>query len=117
MHVMTSSIPSTTPLNTPKTIQTPSSLVDSSLVSYAVLLISNGFKSCLFSTGWLYMTLVIIGIILHMFVSILNSYGSNLKSTHHSYFILINFPQLLILFLLPISSWRHYRFGICCSIC
>ena len=78
MHVMTSSIPSTTPLNTPKTIQTPSSLADSSLVSYAVLLISNGFKSCLFSTGWLYMTLVIIGIILHMFGSFLNTYGSYL---------------------------------------
>ena len=92
---------STIPLNTPKTIQIPSSLVDSSLVSYiVVLLILHGLKSCLFSTGWLYMTLVIIGMILHMFVSILNSYGSDLKSTHHSYFILINFPQLLNLFLI-----------------
>ena len=50
------SIPSTIPLNNPNTIQTPNSLVDSSLVSYAVLLISNGFKSCLFFTGWLSMT-------------------------------------------------------------
>ena len=43
------SIPYTIPMNTLKTIQTPSSLVDSSLVSYAVLLISNGFNLVYFS--------------------------------------------------------------------
>ena len=83
MHVMTLSIPFTNPMNTPKTIQTPSSLVDSSLVSYAVLLISNGFKSCLFFTSWLSMTLFIIGIILHMFGFFLNTYGSDLNSILH----------------------------------
>ena len=77
------SIPSTIPLNNPKTIQTPSPLVDSSLVSYAVLLISNGFKSFLFFTGWLYMILVIIGLILHMFGSVLNTYGSDLMFIDH----------------------------------
>ena len=51
---MTSSIPSTTPLNTPKTIQTPSSLVDSSLVSYAMLLIFNGFNLAHFHWFFIY---------------------------------------------------------------
>ena len=32
------------------------------------------------------MTLVIIGIILHIFGYVLRTYGSNLKSIHHSYF-------------------------------
>ena len=48
IHVMTPfippSIPSTIPLNNPKTIQILSSLVDSSLVSYAVLLILQGLN-------------------------------------------------------------------------
>ena len=91
MHVMTSSIPSTMHFNTPKTIQSPSSLVDSSLVSYAMFHISNGFKSWLFFTGWLSMTLVIIGIILHMFLFFINTYGSYLKSIHHSYFYIHQF--------------------------
>ena len=81
---MTSSIPSTIPLNTPKTIQTPSSLVNFVLVSYAVLLISNGFKSSLVFIGWLSMTLVILGLMLHMFGYDLNIYGSDLNSFHHS---------------------------------
>ena len=71
IHGMTPFIPpsilSTIPLNTPKTIQIPSSLVDSSLVSYAVLLILHGLKSCVSFNGWLYMILVIFGMILHMF--------------------------------------------------
>ena len=50
MHVIKSSIPSTIPLNTPNTIQTPSPLVDALLVSYAMLLISNGSMSCLLCT-------------------------------------------------------------------
>ena len=82
MHVMTSSIP----LNTPKTIQIPSSLVDSLLVSYAVILISNGFKYFISFTGWLSMKLFIIGIMLHIFGYFLNTYGSYVKSIHHSYF-------------------------------
>ena len=83
---MKSSIPSTIPMNTPKTIQIPSSLVDSSLVSYAVLLILHGLKSCIYFIGWLSMTLVIFGLILHMFGSVLNTYGLDLNSIHHSYF-------------------------------
>ena len=79
---MKSSIPYTIPLNTPKTIQTPSSLVDSSLVSYAMLLISNNFKSYLFFIGWLYMKLVIIVLILPMYGFFLNTYGSYLNSIH-----------------------------------
>ena len=43
-HIIPPYIPSTTPLNNPKTIQIPSSLVDSSLVSYAVLLILHCLK-------------------------------------------------------------------------
>ena len=92
-------IPSTIPLNNPNTIQIPSSLVDSSLVSYVVILILHGLKSFLYFSGWLSMTLVIIGIILNMFGYILNTYGSNLKTIHHSYFYTYSFPQLLIVFL------------------
>ena len=80
---MESSIPFTHPLNAPNTIQTPSSLVDSLLDSYAVLLISASFKSCLFFTGWLFMALVIFGIFLHMFGFDLNIYGSYFKSIYH----------------------------------
>ena len=58
-HIMTPSIPYTIPLNNPKTIQIPSSLVDSSLVSYAVLLILHGLKYFLYLSGWLSMYLVI----------------------------------------------------------
>ena len=86
VHFIPPSIPYTIPPNTLNTIQTPSSLVDSSLVSYAVLLILNGFKACLFFIGWIYMTLVIIGIILHMFGFFLNIYVSDLNSIHHSDF-------------------------------
>ena len=107
MHVMTQiippSIPSTIPLNNPKTIQIPSSLVDSSLVSYAMLLILHGLKSCLYFSGWLSMTLFIFGMILNMFGSILNTYGSDLKPIHHSYFyayqvspVVHNFPSLAL---------------------
>ena len=38
-HIIPPSIPSTIPLNNPNTVQIPSSLVDSSLVSYAVIYI------------------------------------------------------------------------------
>ena len=72
------------PLNTHKTIQTPSSLVDSLLYSYAVLLISAGLKSCIFFTGWFSMKLVIFVLLLHMFGYDTNNYGSYLKSIHHS---------------------------------
>ena len=91
MHVMTSSIPFTHPLNTPKTIQTPSSLVDSSLDSYAVSLFSVGFKVCLFFIGWLAMSLVIFGLLLHMFGSDLNIYGLDFKSIYHSYLLIYQF--------------------------
>ena len=82
MHVMTPSIPSTIPLNNTKTIQNPCLLVDSSLVSYVVLLILHGLKSCLSFTGWLFMKLVIFGFMLHMFESDLNIYGLDLNSIY-----------------------------------
>jgi len=75
LKVMKSFIPFTHPMNTPKAIQTPSSLVDSLSVSYAVLLIFASFKACLFFIGWLCMKLFILGIMLHMFGYILNIYG------------------------------------------
>ena len=93
------SIPSTIPMNNPKTIQIPSSLVYSSLVSYAMLLILHGLRSCLYFSGWLSMTLVIFGLILKMFLFFINTYGSYLKSIHQSYFYTNQFPQLLIVFL------------------
>ena len=52
MKFMTLSIPFTHPINTHNTIQTPSSLVDSSLDSYAVSLVFVGFKSRLYLIGW-----------------------------------------------------------------
>ena len=85
MHFITSSIPFTHPLNTPNTIQTPSSLVDSLLDSYVMSLISVGFKSCLFFTSQLSMKLVIFGLMLHMFGSYIRIYGSYFKSIYHSY--------------------------------
>ena len=51
-----------------------------------MLLILHGLKSCLYFTGWLSMTLVIFGLILHMFGYILNNYVSYIKSIHFSYF-------------------------------
>ena len=87
-------IPSTIPLNNPKTIQIPSSLVGSSLVSYVVLLILHGLKSCLCFTSWLSMNKFIFGLILHMFGSILNTYGSYLKSIHDSYFYTYQFSPV-----------------------
>ena len=57
LNTDTKTIPSTIPMNNPKTIQISSSLVDSSLVSYAVLLILHGLKSFLSCSGWLSMTL------------------------------------------------------------
>ena len=80
------SIPSTIPINTPNTIQISGSLVDSSLVSYAVLLILHALNYCLNFIGWLSMTLVIIGMILHMFGYIINTHSSYINSIHHSYF-------------------------------
>ena len=44
-HIIPPSIPSTIALNNPKTIQIPSSLVDSSLVSYAVIFNLHDLKS------------------------------------------------------------------------
>ena len=83
---MTSTIPYTIPLNNPKTIQFSSSLVNSSLVSYAVLLILHGLKSFLYFSGWLSMSLEIFGLMLNMFGSVINTYFSDLKPIHHSDF-------------------------------
>ena len=84
-HIIPPSIPYTIPLNNPKTIQIPRSPVDSSLVSYAVIFILHGLKSFLSFIGWLSMSLVIFGLILNMFGSVINTYGLDLKSIHHSY--------------------------------
>ena len=78
-------------MNNPNTIQIPSSLVDSSLVSYAVLLILHGLKSFLYFSGCLFMNLVIFLLILNMFGSVLNTYDSFLMSIHHSYFYTYQF--------------------------
>ena len=98
MYAMTQiippSIPSTIPMNNPETIQTPSSLVDSSLVSYAVLLILHGLKSFLSFSGWLSMTLFIFVLILNMSGSVLSTYGSDLKSIHHSDFYTYQFSPV-----------------------
>ena len=95
-HIIPPSIPSTIPLNNTKTIQIPSSLVDSSLVSYAVIFILHGLKSFLSLSGWLSMSIVIFGYFL-------NTYGSYLMPVHHSYsythqFSLVahNFPSLAL---------------------
>ena len=100
-HIITPSIPYTIPLNNPKTIQIPSSPVDSSLVSYAVIFILHGLKYFLYFSGWLLMTLFIFGLILNMFGYVLNTYGSYLMPIHHSYFytyqfspVAHNFPSL-----------------------
>ena len=66
-HIIPPSISSTIPLNNPKTIQIPISLVDSSLVSYAMIFILHGLKSFLYFSGWLSMYLVIFGMILNIF--------------------------------------------------
>ena len=81
---MTSSIPFTHPLNTHMTIQTPSSLVDSSLYSYEVSLVSASFKCCLFFTGWLFMSLVIFLLLIHIFIYDIKIYGSDFNSIYHS---------------------------------
>ena len=57
-NIIKPSIPSTIALNNPKTIQISSSLGDSSLLSYAVILILHGLRSFLSFNGWLSMTLV-----------------------------------------------------------
>ena len=102
-HIIPPSIPYTIPLNNPKTIQIPSSLVDSSLVSYAVIFILLGLNSFLYFNGWLSMTLVTFGLILNMFVYFLNTYGSYLMPIHHSDFytyqfspVAHNFPSLAL---------------------
>ena len=85
------SIPSTIPLNNPKTIEIPISLVDSSLVSYAVIFILHDLKSFLSFSGCLSMNLVIYVMILNMFGSILSTYGSDIMPIHHSYFYTYQF--------------------------
>ena len=96
-HIMPPSISSTIPLKNPKTIQIPSSLIDSSLVSYAVIFILHGLKSFLNFSGWLSMSLIIYGLILNMFGSILTTYYSYLMPIHHSDFYTYQFPQLFII--------------------
>ena len=120
MYVMTQiippSIPSTIPMNNPKTIQIPSSLVDSSLVSYAVILILHGLNSFLYLSVWLNMSLVIFVLILNMFGSILNTYGSYLMSIHHSYFYTYQFSPVALSFpslaLYPHGSTKAFVFVI-----
>ena len=103
MHVITQFIPSTIHMNNSNTIQIPSSLVDSSLVSYAVIFILHGLKYFLYFNGWLYMSLFIFILILNMFGSLLNTYSSDLMPIHDSDFytyqfspIAHNFPSLAL---------------------
>ena len=84
-------------------IQIPISLVDSSMVSYAVIFILHGWKYFLYFSGWLSMSLFIFGLILNMFGSFLNTYGSDLMPINHSYFytyqfspVAHNFPSLAL---------------------
>ena len=87
------SMPSTIPMNNHKTIQIPSSLVDSS-VSYVVIFILHGFKSFLSFSSWLSMSLVIFGLILNIFGYFINTYGSYLMSIHHSDFYTYQFSPV-----------------------
>ena len=66
-HIIPPSIPSTIHLNNPNTIQIARSLVDSSLVSYAVIFILHGLNYFLYFIGWLSMLLVIFELILNIF--------------------------------------------------
>ena len=93
-HIIPTYIPSTIPMNNPKTIQIPSSLVDSSLVSYEVVLIVHGLKSCLSLSGCLSITLVIFGLILNIFLSVLNTYGSDIMPIQHSDFYTYQFSPV-----------------------
>ena len=109
-HIIPPSIPSTINLNNPKTTQTPSSLVDSSLVSYAMLLILHGLKSFLCFSGCLSMNLVVFGLILNMFGFVLNTYGLDIMPIHHSYFytyqfspVAHNFPSLALILMEPLK--------------
>ena len=60
-HIIPPPIPYTISLNNPKTIQIPSSLIDSSLVSYAMIFILHDLRSFLTFSSWLSMNLVIYG--------------------------------------------------------
>ena len=88
---MTPYIPFSHPLNTHKTIQTPSSLVDSYLDSYSVSLVSVGCNYYLSFIGCSSMSLVILGLTLYMFGSDINTYGSYFRSIKHSNLIIYQF--------------------------
>ena len=115
-HIIPPSILSTIPLNNPKNIQIPSSLFDSSLVSYAVIFILHGLKSFLSFSGWLSMSLVIFGLILNMFGYILRTYGSYLIPIHHSYFYTYQFSPVahnfFSLALYPYGATEAFVFSI-----
>ena len=102
-HIIPPSISSTIPRNNTKTIQSPTSLVDSSLVSYAVILILHGLKSFLYFSGWLFMTLVIFVLILNIFGSVINTNVSDLMAIDHTDLytyqfspVAHNFPSLAV---------------------
>ena len=59
-----------------------------------MLLILDGLKSCLYFTGWLSMNVVVFGLILNMFVYVLNTCGSYFISIHHSYFYTYQFSPV-----------------------
>ena len=93
-HITPPSIPYTIPLNNPKTMQIPRSIVDSSLVSYVVIFILHGLKSFLSFISQLSMSLAIFGLILNMFGFVLNTYGSDLMPIHHSDFYTYQFSPV-----------------------
>ena len=115
-HIIPPYIPSTIALNNPKTIQIPSSLADSSLVSYAVIFILYDLKYFLIFSGWLSMNLVIYGQILNMFGYFLNTYSSDLIPIHHSDFYTYQFSPVVhnfpILALYPRGATKSFVFAV-----
>ena len=79
MQVMKLSTPLSQPLDAHNTIQTLSSLVDSTLDSYAVSLVFVGFIYCIYFIGWMAMSLVIFWIFSQTFGSDITIIGSNLR--------------------------------------
>ena len=79
MQVMKLSMPLSQPFDAHNTIQTLSSLVDSTLDSYTVSLIFVGFKSCMYFIGCLAMSLVIFWMFSYTFGYDITIIGSNLR--------------------------------------
>ena len=64
------------------------------MISYAVIFILHGLKYFLYFSGWLSMKLVIFGLILNMLGYVLNTYGLDHMSIHHSYLYTYQFSAV-----------------------